>query len=357
MIFGVNLSHDYAHCVLNSSIVSLFEEERTSRKRYHWDESSYTLATLDRYGLDELSQAEAIYLSFPRLVQLQQRQGDLSSQRRSYRYVGEFPGLDERRRIGRGELLIGDQRIRSACVSHYHAHAYASFHSSGFDEADILCLDGGGDFGEGALFRAEGGRILLVQRLLDVQLGSSYHHFSHRVFGVGEGFFESKVMAIAAFGRPSLSNNSFMNPNGRLNAIAADVRPTVHDVAQFQATFQECVLDLLRKLPRSSDNLCCAGGVFYNVLLNQVIAQANLYRQVFVPSHVGDMGTALGAALMAAEELGHPLTADVVKSPFLGADICIGLHELCDSIRRMGDIPVPMSDEPSFYDDRQSELR
>lgn len=340
MLIGVNLSHDYAHCVLDGGRLSLIEEERRSRRRYHWDDSSYTLACLDRYELDVLAEVDAVFLNSPHMAKVARRDGDLSSDLRSYRYVGGYPGRGDEA-LREGHIDVEGISIPAAWVSHYHAHAVATCWPSGWRTADVLCLDGGGDYGEGAVFSWDGGQLTLVRRLIDTQLGSSYHHFSLRVFDAEHGFHESKVMAIAAYGRRELSDSSFLSTRGTLVPIDPGVRPSVHDVADFQQAFEDGVLQLVAGIDPTSDALCLAGGCFYNVPLNRRIAEAGTHPRVFIPPHAGDMGTAVGAALMAAMNLGHS-TPDPAHaaSPYLGNDLEISSDELRTLIAGSGDVPV-----------------
>lgn len=341
MLVGVNLSHDYAYATLENGEIRLFEYERRSRIRYHWNESSYTLAVLDDLTLEELDAVQAIYFSCPRLNQLVRRSGDLSTPTRTYTYVGTYPDPSANGAVGRGEILVSDLRIPAACVSHYHAHAAAAFWPSPFTDADVFCLDGGGDFGEGAFFHATRGGLELQKRFLDVQLGSSYHHFALRVFGEKRGFFESKVMAMAAFGEARLCEDSYLSSRGRLNHIAPEISPSVHDIADFQEQFTDKVLQLLDGAPRRSPNVACAGGCFYNVLTNLSIAESGLYEQVFIPPHVGDMGTALGCALLAALDHEVPLPDPTsLSSPFLGDEFVVTATGLMELIEQAGDLAI-----------------
>lgn len=341
MLIGVNLSHDYSHCVLTDVELRLIEEERRSRRRYHWDDSAYTLACLDRYELDELSRVEAIFLNSPHTAKIARRDGDLSSPQREYRYEGDYPGAAAEDAVAEGELLVDGLRIRAGWISHYHAHAVSTFWASTFTTADVFCLDGGGDYGEGAVFTVDREGPTLVRRLLDTQLGSSYHHFALRLFQAEEGFYESKTMAIAGYGRAALSDTSFLSRRGTLNSIDASVRPSVHDVAEFQSRFEDEVLRILDGIEPTSDSLCLAGGCFYNVPLNRRIAESGLYRRVFVPPYAGDMGTAIGAALQAAAFAGRSLPSTVQPdSPFLGDDISVEVEELRQLISESGDVPV-----------------
>lgn len=350
MLIGVNLSHDYAHCILDEGDLTLVEEERRSRQRYHWDDSSYTLGCLDRYDAEQLTQVEAVALNSPHAAKIARREGDLSSPRRQYHYRGAYPGPEPGAAVTEGELIVGDGlRIPAHWISHYHAHALSAYWASPHPDADLLCLDGGGDYGEGAVFAASGEDVSLVRRLLDLQLGSSYHHFSLRVFDAEQGFFESKVMAIAAYGRADLSDTSFLSRRGTLNAVDPAVRPSVHDIAEFQHRFEEEVLALVAEIEPTSDNLCLAGGCFYNVPLNMRIAEQGIYREVFVPPHAGDMGTAIGAALVAAQDTGRTLPSRrQAGSPFLGDDLVVEQDELLQLLTGLGDVPVLQGLDSAF---------
>jgi carbamoyltransferase len=341
VLIGVNLSHDYAHCVLDAGRLSLIEEERRSRRRYHWDDSSYTLACLDRYELDLLKEVDAVFLNSPHTAKIARRDGDLSSETRTYRWMGGYPGRADNDALVVGHLEVDGISVPAAWVSHYHAHAAATCWPCGWDAADVLCLDGGGDYGEGAVFSWADGRLTLVSRLMDTQLGSSYHHFSLRVFDAEEGFYESKVMAIAAFGRRKLSDSSFLSARGTLVPIDPAVRPSVHDVAAFQQAFEDGVLEVIGGIEPISDVLCLAGGCFYNVPLNRRVADAGTHSKVYIPPHAGDMGTAIGAALIAAMHLGHAMPDPRhAASPYLGDNLELSPDELRTLVDDVGDVPV-----------------
>ena len=63
---------------------------------------------------------------------------------------------------------------------------------------------------------------------------------------------------------------------------------------------EKTVLKLLEPFQKKaqSKNLCLAGGVAMNCVLNQKLAESGFYDSVFVPPVAGDNGLALGAALV-----------------------------------------------------------
>src|SRR5690606_31543288 len=72
------------------------------------------------------------------------------------------------------------------------------------------------------------------------------------------------------------------------------------DIARsLQLVVEETVLALARWLRErtGTENLCMAGGVALNCVLNARLRDAGVFRRVWVQPAAGDAGTALGAAL------------------------------------------------------------
>lgn len=302
-----------------------------SRIRYHWNETSYTLSLLDDFTRDDFHSVEAVYLNSPRVHLAPKRRGGLSSYNREYIYRGDYVEPDSLGGVAYGTLSVDGLEIPSAWVSHYHAHALSALWASDFEDADVVCLDGGGDFGfYGALFRGSYSELQLSERLT-ARHGRSYHDFSQHVYGVNEGFFESKVMAIASYGTSSRSELQFFDPTGGLTDLPPSV--SVHDIARLQEQFEEAVLELISAIEPKSDALCCAGGCFLNVGLNRRIADSGLYKRVFVPPFAGDAGTAIGCALYGYRAT-HGVLPDrkLAQSPFLGDDLRISRNALEDLV-------------------------
>ena len=341
MILGVNLNHDYAYCVIDKNKIYLREAERISRIRHHWNESSYTLSILDDFTLGELKKIKAIYLNSPRMKDIEDKKGDLSSNKRNYTYIGDFIQQENKKGIAYGKILVAGIKINAAWVSHYHSHAASSFWASPYEKSDILCLDGGGDFGFGAWMSGNKYNISLKKRLLNIQFGLSYHFFSHKVFNTNDGFFESKVMAIASYGNRELSNNKYLKYDSSLDKESLkNTKISVHDIAKFQFQFEEGILDLIKKNENKENYLCCSGGCFLNVGLNQKIAESGMYKGVFIPPYTSDMGTSLGCALYACLDLEGKLpNKNSINTAFLGDSIDVSIADLHKIIIEAGDEP------------------
>lgn len=350
MILGINFNHDYAYCLIDKDRVYLREEERKSRLRYHFNETSYTLSILDDFSVEELRQIEAIYMASPRIFFVERKGGDLSSAKREYTYVGEYlRKYGYKQYITYGKILVEGIEIPAAWVLHHYSHAASTFWTSPYEKADVMILDGGGDCGYGAWFTGEYDDIQLHEQYINVMLGLSYTNFSQKVYNVNSGMYESKVMAIASYGNKDLSERQYLKNGNSLSAFPYQ-KISIHDIARFQYDFEQAALKLAKRGKTENDYLCCAGGCFLNVGLNRAMAESGLYKGIFVPPYTGDMGTSLGCALVACKDLGKAVPPrEKLKSPFLGDEMNIGLEDIEKLIYQAGDEPAPADNLPRLH--------
>jgi carbamoyltransferase len=93
------------------------------------------------------------------------------------------------------------------------------------------------------------------------------------------------------------------------------------DIAKSAQVYLEKVaLFLLKYLydKTSSNNLCLAGGVALNVLMNQKLLEFGFVNNIHLTSVPGDNGLSLGAAILVAKEYG--LKIDKYEQPFWGPE-------------------------------------
>ena len=128
---------------------------------------------------------------------------------------------------------------------------------------------------------------------------------------------EYKVMALASYGEPvyapqfremvRVEDGQYTIEPLRLEERfgPARERGTPFEAHHFniarslQLVLEESVIALARWLKRvtGSENLCLAGGVALNCVMNARLRDAGVFRRVWVQPAAGDAGTALGAAL------------------------------------------------------------
>ena len=228
---------------------------------------------------------------------------------------------------------IGGNRASIHYVEHHLAHAASSFHVSPFEEAAILVLDGLGEWSTTTLAIGRGNQI---RKLREVKyphsLGALYGSVTNYLgFRTGD---EYKVMGLASFGKPiylaemrdlvhinpdgtyrlNLEYFSFQSQPGRYEGYVSqkfkerfgaprykDAELTQKHIdlaASVQALLEEIVLRIAEQLHRETktENLCVAGGVALNSVMNYRLTTNTPFRNVYIQPAANDAGTSLGAA-------------------------------------------------------------
>lgn len=204
-------------------------------------------------------------------------------------------------------------------IDHHQSHAIYALLCSGFDESDILAIDGGGDSKYTAFFDKKG---YLNDLSFKLPLGWLWG-LSSRVAGLGGGVAAGKTMGLASYGHFSQEYYDFLEIcvgeserrgttfyDRSLLCLAEEISPK--DIA---FTMQQFTLDKIEEvlIPlKTSDNICLAGGVAYNGYMNELLTK--YYKNVFVPPAVGDEGQALGTYMHAAKMLNNEIHVPEVYS-------------------------------------------
>jgi len=202
-------------------------------------------------------------------------------------------------------------------VEHHLAHAASAFLPSPFASAAILTLDGRGERATTSYSLGEGNSITrLGQVNFPHSLGLLYEDVTGYL-GFLPSSDEYKVMALASFGKPR-----YLADFREMIQLASDGQYTIaparleerfgpprlrggaleqrhYDIAHsLQVALEEVVLALASWLydATGQDNLCLAGGVALNCVLNARLRDRGPFKQIWVQPAAGDAGTAPGAA-------------------------------------------------------------
>ncbi len=203
-------------------------------------------------------------------------------------------------------------------VAHHLAHAVSAFHASPFDHAAILTLDGRGERATTGYATGDGNALSWLGQVdMPHSLGILYEQITTHL-GFLHSSDEYKVMALASYGKPAFlaafREIVQVRENGQytIGPLALEERfgparqrgepfEQLHfDIAHsLQVVLEETVLDLARWLHQATGrrNLCMAGGVALNCVLNARLRDRGHFRRIWVQPAAGDAGTALGAAL------------------------------------------------------------
>jgi carbamoyltransferase len=367
-ILGLSwLSHDASAALLRDGRpVAMAEEERFSRLKH--DAAfprraiAFALATggLASRDVDIVTIPHAPFLAMaPRLGYAADNiaRDPLFALRTLRTEFGHWRGLDA---AVRGQFARADLPLSPGCrivrLEHHLCHAASAYLASPFDRAAILSWDGRGEWP--SLMRATGhdGRIDVIDRSFPPHsLGQLYESFT-RFLGFGDFGDEYKVMGLAPYGRPDFADDfrgllgvvdghpridparwryhAHQRASGdgyrilmadaiggprrsgepltdRHRAVAASLQQRMNEVGVEIAT-------ALRRATGATD-LCLAGGVAQNIVMNREIFRAAGFERVFVQPASHDGGLSLGGALAAASAAGDMRERFVMTSTAWGA--------------------------------------
>ena len=328
-VLGVNaVFHDPAAAlVVDGQTVAAAEEERFSRRKHGKDPVPFSTWELPERAMEYCLSAagvrpddlDAVAYSYDPDLALQPN-GDITAAdweglrtlyaRRAPLFLrASLPGLDP-------------GKVR--WVPHHVAHASSATFASGFDPCDVLVLDGRGERASHLAGRFAGGRLdVLAAQRLPHSLGLLYEELTAHL-GFRRSSDEYKVMAMASYGEPSfideLRRLVRADGDGGFTVDAVDLAryaPALPKGAEFtrahadlaasvQCRLEEVLIDLARWLHQQTGNrdLVMAGGVALNCVANSRLWREGPYERIWVQPASGDSGTALGAAMHVAGELG-----------------------------------------------------
>lgn len=208
-----------------------------------------------------------------------------------------------------------------AVVEHHLAHAASAYFVSGFEQATVLTLDHAGDFRCGARWAAQGNQLQVDREwYYPDSLGRLYGAVTE-LLGYRSSSDEHKVQWLAASGDGRFTELfcEILSEQARLDASFFDGSRTarggfsskfysrigVPDFEPVPSTLAPALAQGLQKsvertvhaMAGQGENLCVAGGLFYNAMLIESLEKSGRWKNVFVQPAAGNSGTALGAAL------------------------------------------------------------
>jgi carbamoyltransferase len=345
-ILGLTTLGDSAATLLrDGEIVAAAEEERFTRKKHY---SGFPYHAM-QYCLDEadikIGEVEHIGLYWKPWVLRHKAIQALKSALISRDMF--------KARVDRGVAQVGDsylgmfkhpQRIRKHFgaskfrfhfLEHHQCHAASAFFVSGFDRSAIITWDGTGEDTTTLFSQGEANNLRVLKRIkLPHSLGQFYSAVTNFIGFDMFGGDEWKVMGLAAYGKPVYYDffaNRVLSINGN-NDFHLNIRVLDHHLAkhyQFgeeirkslgpprqpdeeltqrhwdiaasaQKVLEDTALHLVRGIHQmtNEENLCMAGGVAFNSVMNGRIMTESPFKNYFVQPAAGDAGCSLGAALM-----------------------------------------------------------
>jgi len=328
-VLGINaVFHDPAAAlVIDGATVAAAEEERFSRRKHGkppvafstWELPEQSMAwCLSEAGIEPADLDAVAYSYEPDLAF--QPNGDITA--------AGWEGL-RTLYVRRAPLFLRTALpgLDPGCVRwvpHHVAHAASATFASGFDPCSVLVLDGRGERASHLAGRSTCGALeILAAQELPHSLGLLYEELTAHL-GFRRSSDEYKVMAMASYGEPEHLDalRGLVRADGCGGFVVGDVdlaalAPALAPGAEFtprhaalacsvQRRLEEVLLELAGWLhERTGDrDLVMAGGVALNCVANSRVWREGPFDRVWVQPAAGDSGTALGAALHVAHELG-----------------------------------------------------
>jgi carbamoyltransferase len=344
---GINAAyHDSAACLVrDGDVVAAAEEERFTRIKHGKRPLPFSAWELPYHAIDyclaaagiELADLDAVAYSYDPYLLLARRAATFTLPLEpsaglqaglapweplfiSYIVNAERQLVDgvPHRLCGRFRTAKERRRWKWHFVEHHLAHEASAFLPSPFGDAAVLTLDGRGEKTATSYGHfSDGGYRRINQVPLPNSLGLLYEQVTDYL-GFLRSSDEYKVMALASYGKPTHVDwfrdvveltgeggyvvhparleHRFGPPRVRGAPLTQDHFDIAHSL---QAVLEETVGELARWLraETGSRNLCMAGGVALNCVLNGRLRDRRIFDRIFVQPAAGDAGTALGAAL------------------------------------------------------------
>jgi len=218
--------------------------------------------------------------------------------------------------VARSLRKMGFRGFKLYSVDHHAAHAATAAFTSDFGKAIAITIDGLGDGLSGSISTLEKGTL---QRQGKISAGNSIGVFFEQVtniIGMRELEDEGKVMAMACYSYPfKWEDNRLRNffevkgidikarhlPMAQYDLLSriAWTMPMEHFTYMAQQVLEHVLTELVTNAIDMFGirNVALAGGTFSNVKANMQIRNIKKLKEWFVFPHMGDGGTAMGAAM------------------------------------------------------------
>ena len=212
-------------------------------------------------------------------------------------------------------------RAEVAVVEHHRAHAASAFFISPFEDATVLTLDETGDFRCGARWHGHGMQLDLDREWQYPDSPAWLYSAVTELLGFRARADEHKVQWLSASGDDRFTplfreilagtgrfDDTFFDGNRassrnfsakffeRLGVAEGGPIPAALAAAVAHG-MQRAVEETVLEMAGAGENLCLAGGLFYNALLVEFLERSGRWKNVFVQPAAGNSGTALGGAL------------------------------------------------------------
>jgi carbamoyltransferase len=343
MFLGLNDGHDAGVAVVSRRGEILFaaNEERYTGVKQQWGFPARSLDAAFSHLNLPFEMVEEIAFGFRGLIETELsstlERGEVGLTRRVFtlataaagplmatpvatRLVAGLATLLRRNRLDIYRHLTQRKLVRPVhFIAHHEAHAASAYYTSGKAEACVITLDAGGDGLSGALWHGTPVGLRMVAPLARIHSLGDFWLAITLLCGFNPDRHGGKITGLAAYqecpaalkvlrdfyepvrGRFGIANRKYLFWQRLVESLRVALAPFSREEISWaaQRLLEELVLHLVREGIRATGcgEIAVAGGIFANVKLNLEILREPGVESFFVHPHMGDGGTAVGAAL------------------------------------------------------------
>jgi carbamoyltransferase len=344
-ILGISaFYHDSAAAlIIDGKIIAAAQEERFTRKKNDSNYPFYSIEFVLEFGKLNLGQIDHIifyekpFLKFERLIETY-----ATFAPKGFSQFSLAMPVWLREKLFQKKFLIshlkkhknsGNFENNIFFSEHHLSHAASAFYPSPFDEAIVLTADGVGEWATTTIAIGKGSNLEIKKEIhFPHSLGLLYSAFTYYIgFKVNSG--EYKLMGLAPYGDPkytdkiknnlidikedgsfrlnqdyfnyatglTMTNSKFddlfgnkpRKPDTEINQFHMDIASSIQNV------IEEIILKLTKSLREEYQikNLCLAGGVALNCVVNGIILKNKIFDNIWIQPAAGDAGGSIGACL------------------------------------------------------------
>lgn len=375
VILGINAYHADASAAIfvNGQLAAAIEEERFRRVK-HWagfpemairfclKEAGIGFENVDYFAVGRDPKAKLfkklLYLAKNPSGSMGAVKNRVSNSRKIGSLENEFAGISG--------LPASHFKTKIKQIEHHRSHIASAFFASPFEEAACISIDGSGDFTTTMLAVGKGTNITVLESIdFPHSLGIFYTAFT-QLLGFPHYGDEYKVMGMAPYGKATyldkLKKVIHLNDDGlfQLNlkyfrkatrgviSYGIDhvpvVQPLYHDAmtgifgevrkkgepltqyhkdlaASVQKMTEQAIFHLINHLYKKTglENLCLAGGVAQNSVVNGKIKTNTGFKNIYIPAAAHDAGISMGAGLYVQHQLLQEKRSPAILSAYTGS--------------------------------------
>lgn len=351
-ILGINAYHaDASACIYHNDVLIAASEEERFRRIKHWagfptaaisfclKEAGITIQEVDYIAISRDPKAnflKKVFTAFKNRLSF----SNIINRAKNLKKAANL----EEELLTFFNLKKGSLKAKIVNVEHHRSHLASAFFASPFEDAAVLSIDGFGDFSSTMIGVGKGNKLEVLDTVsyphsvgvfyttLTQYLGFPHYGDEYKVMGLapyGEAKYVDELRDILIFkdnGLFELNLAYFNHPKAgvqmiwdggvpHMDSLFTDALITKFGAARtqeeplsqyhkdlaasVQRITEELIFHILNHLQKRTGlkNICIAGGVAQNSVVNGKIIQHTSFEHLYVPPAGHDAGTCLGAAL------------------------------------------------------------